>query len=218
VDVLDSEPMPKCAFVPRRAHAAQSCPLLVTECAIVPGPATVVSPSRRCRPRRLSEDRERGCQDAVIVPARAGGKKPQAYEWPMAGMGICLGRMNNWGHAAFNADKLAELGCGKDSPSNRDMINRSLIRLEDMSRIMPLIDKRQYATLRRYQSRYSPTWRGHQKDVWTPEAADVEPTIVEHTEKHIAVCPVCEPRLRAFEDSEQVWADHSAALVRQTKT
>ena len=50
---------------------------------------------------------------------------------------ICLGRMNNWGHAAFDPGELAQLATGKDTPSGRQMIARWLKTLADMRRIKP---------------------------------------------------------------------------------
>lgn len=50
---------------------------------------------------------------------------------------ICLGRMNNWGHAAFDPGELATLATGKDTPSARQMISRWLDTLAEMRRIKP---------------------------------------------------------------------------------
>jgi hypothetical protein len=50
---------------------------------------------------------------------------------------ICLGRMNNWGHAAFDAGELARLATGKDTGSGRQMITRWLDTLAQMRRIKP---------------------------------------------------------------------------------
>lgn len=50
---------------------------------------------------------------------------------------LCLGRMNNWGHAAFDPGELAELATGRDTPSGRQMIARWLKTLADMRRVKP---------------------------------------------------------------------------------
>jgi hypothetical protein len=50
---------------------------------------------------------------------------------------ICLGHMNNWGHAPFDPGELAALATGKDTPSGRQMVSRWLDTLAVMRRIKP---------------------------------------------------------------------------------
>jgi hypothetical protein len=144
---------------------------------------------------------------------------------------IVLSRMNNWGHAAFDAGELAELACGKDTPSNRQMVSRWLKTLGDMKRIMPVSHggSTQLCVVvnselaQRGSGRASdylcaePGHRGHQKQSWPRNTEDIQAdreqaALHNRQTLNLMECAPCKARIEQYGNYDEVMAEHRSAL------
>lgn len=111
------------------------------------------------------------------VEAQACGNRKMSVPWRLWEITLC--RMNNWGHAAFDAKELQMLVCGSVGDSEKHAVARGFKTLTDLGRISPdstrLCVVVNYDMWRRGAGKgkwddtcSEPSHRPHRRHVWSP--------------------------------------------------